>query len=153
MSQKTLTRLFLVLSFELLGMNKQGTCQVKSVPQTVIDNFVTRFPGANSVEWKNKLTDYQVFFLAGNSKCEAKFSLDGKWISTERQIKNDSIPEKIRDYFRLSKYNDWNIQSVYILEFPDQDVQYHIVAAKDDLPHKLFFFTKTGQLLNNNILL
>ena len=143
--------LFLLLSFGLIGMSTHGISQIKSVPPTVTNIFATMFPDAKSIDWKNKLTDYQVFFLRNDSKCEAKFSLDGKWISTERQIKNDSIPENIRENFRLSKYADWNIQSAYELKFPDQDDQYHIVVTKDDFPNKILFFNNTGQLINNNL--
>jgi len=142
---------FLLLLFELIGMNNYGIGQIKSAPQTVTNNFTSMFPDAKSVEWRNKLTDYQVFFLANNSKCEAKFNLDGKWISTERQIKNDSIPEKIKENLHLSKYADWSIQSAYELEFPDQEGQYHIVVTKDDFPNKILFFNKTGQMVNNNL--
>ncbi len=151
MYNKNLIIFLLLLSFELIGMNKYGLCQVKSVPQNVTNIFTTMFPDAKSIDWRNKLTDYQVFFLANNSKCEAKFSLDGKWISTERQITNDSIPEIIKKNIRLSKYADWNIQSAYVLKFPDQDDQYHIVVTKDDFPNKILFFNKTGQLINNNL--
>lgn len=148
---KNLIIFFLLLSFELIGMNKHGVCQIKSLPQTVTNNFTSMFPDAKSIDWREKLTDYQVFFLTNNFKCEAKFSLDGKWISTERQIKNDSIPEKIKESLRLSKYADWSIQSAYVLDFPDQDRQYHIVVTKDDFPNKILFFNKTGQLINNNL--
>jgi hypothetical protein len=148
---KNLIKLFFLLPFLLIGVNKYGLSQLNSAPQTVTSNFTIMFPGAKSVEWKNKLTDYQVFFLTDNSKCEAKFGLDGKWISTERQIKNDSIPEKIKENLRLSKYSDWNIQSAYVLEFPDQEGQFHLVITKDDFPNKILFFNKTGQLINNNL--
>ena len=150
MRNNNLIIFLLLLSIELIGANKNGVCQVKSVPQTVTNSFTTMFPDAKNIDWKDKLTDYQVFFLTNNSKCEAKFSLDGKWISTERQIKNDSMPEKIKDNIRLSKYADWNIQSAYVLIFPDQDDQYHIVVTRDDFPNKILFFNKTGQLINNN---
>ncbi len=153
MYNKNLIIFLLLLSFELIGINKYSLCQVKSVPQNVTNIFTTMFPDAKSIDWRNKLNDYQVFFLANNSKCEAKFSLDGKWISTEKQIKNDSIPDKIKENIRLSKYADWNIQSVYVLKFPDRDDQYHIVVTKDDFPNKILFFNKTGQLINNNLLL
>jgi Putative beta-lactamase-inhibitor-like, PepSY-like len=140
-----------LLSVELIGVNKYATCQNKSIPQAVTNNFTTMFPDAKSIDWRNKLTDYQVYFLTNNSKCEAKFSLEGTWISTERQIKNDSIPEIIKKNIRSGKYADWNIQSAYVLKFPDQEDQYHIVVTKDDLPNKILFFKKTGELININL--
>ena len=148
---KNLIILFLLLSFGLIGMSTHGICQAKSIPPTVSNIFATMFPDAKSVDWKDKLNDYQVFFLRNNSKWEAKFSLDGKWISTERQIKNDSIPEKIKENLRLSKYADWSIQSAYVLEFPNQESQYHIVITKDDFPNKILFFNNKGQMVNSNL--
>lgn len=129
---------------------RQGLCQTQSTPLPVTSHFASMFPYAKNVEWRYKVTDYQVFFVNENAKCEAKFDLDGKWISTERQIKNDSIPVAIKDSIRSGKYGGWNIQSAYVLNFPDQPVQYHIVVSNNDMPNKILFFGKSGQMLKEN---
>lgn len=109
------------------------------------------FPNAKNIEWRNKVSDYQVFFVTDNSKCEAKFSPVGKWISTEKQMNVDSIPATIKDSIRSGKYADWIIQSAYILNFPDRPDQYHIIVTKNDMPNKILFFNKTGQMLKENL--
>ena len=139
-----------ILSIECCGFNNRGLCQTNPVPVSVSNHFTTMFPEAKSIEWRDKQTNFQVFFLTGHAKCEAKFGLDGKWISTEIQMNKDSIPEKIKESLRSSKYADWNIQSAYVLDFPDQPVQYHIVVTKDNSPNKILFFDQTGQILKDN---
>lgn len=116
----------------------------------VTSHFASMFPQAKNIEWRDKVSDYQVFFLLDNAKCEAKFDIDGKWISTEKQIENDSIPAAIGDSLRSGKYADWNIQSVFVLHFPDLPIQYHVVVAKNDMPNKILFFNKSGQILKEN---
>ena len=54
MYNKNLIIFLLLLSFELIGMNKYGVCQVKSVPQTVTNIFTTMFPDAKSIDWREK---------------------------------------------------------------------------------------------------
>lgn len=140
-----------LLSYAYTGMNEQAFGQTKSIPQPVTNHFTSMFPGAKNIEWRDKITNYQVFFFADNSKCEAKFSTDGKWISSEKQIAIDSIPKKIKDSIRLGTYADWKIQSAYMLHFPDQPDQYHIVVTKDEFPKKILFFSITGQILKDNL--
>jgi hypothetical protein len=140
-----------VLLVECSALNNHGFCQKNNVPTPVTNKFIAMFPEARNIEWRDKLTDYQVFFMANNAKCEAKFSLDGKWISTEKQINNDSIPEKIKEGLRSGKYSEWNIQSVFKLIFPDKPVQYHLVITKDDLPKKILFFNETGEIIQDNL--
>ena len=139
-----------IISIECFGLNYRGLCQIHPVPVPVANHFAFMFPEAKKIEWRDKLTNFQAFFLTGQTKCEAKFSLDGKWISTEKQMNKDSIPEKIKAGLRLSKYADWSIHSAYILDFPDQPVQYHIVVTNDNSPNKILFFDETGQILKDN---
>ena len=142
--------MLIIFSIACLVMNNRGFCQANPVPALVTSHFASMFPEAKNIEWRDKLTNFQVFFLTGQAKCEAKFSLDGKWISTEKQMNTDSIPEKIKEGLRLSKYADWSIHSAYILDFPDQPVQYHIVVTKDNSSKKILFFDSTGQILKDN---
>jgi hypothetical protein len=141
---------FFILSVACCGLNYRGLCQTNAIPVPVTSHFASMFPEAKNIEWRDKLTNFQVFFLAGQAKCEAKFNSDGTWISTEKQMNKDSIPEKIKGSLHLSKYADWNIKSAYILHFSDQPVQYHIVVTKDNSPNKILFFDETGQMLKDN---
>ena len=144
--------LFLFLSSVVcIGLNKQGLGQTKAAPLPVTNNFASMFPNAKNIEWRDKVSDYQVFFVTDNTRCEAKFGTDGKWISTEKQIKNDSIPAAIKESLKSGKYADWILQSAYRLNFPDQPDQYHIVVTKNNMPNKILFFDKSGQILKENL--
>jgi len=145
--------LLLILYIGIASLNNRGLCQTQPVPPSITSQFASMFPDAKNTEWRNKQTDFQVFFMTGHAKCEVKFSMDGKWISTEKQITKDSLPEKIQTGLRSGKYADWSIQSVYVLYFPDQPVQYHIVVTKDNLPNKILFFDRSGEILKDNSLL
>jgi hypothetical protein len=145
--------LVFLIFIENAGLDNPGLCQTHPVPASVMGQFTSMFPEAKNTEWRNKQTNFQVFFITDNSKCEAKFDLEGKWISTEKQINRDSLPRKIQDSLRSGRYADWSIQSVYAMRFPDKPVQYHIVITKDNLPNKILFVDQSGRLIKENPLL
>lgn len=127
-----------------------SSAQVVSAPPEVANNFVKMFPDAANIQWRNKMTNFSAFFNDKGVKCEAKFTPDGKWISTEEAIQWDSLPPIVRDSLRSCKYADWKGTSAYVLRSSDGMTQYHIVVTKDELGRKLLFFGQNGQLLSEH---
>jgi hypothetical protein len=124
-----------------------STAQVASAPPEVTNSFAKMFPDASNVQWRNKMTNFSAFFNDKGTKCEAKFTPAGKWISTEESIQWDSLPPLVRDSLRSCKYADWIGTSAYVLTSSDGMTQYHIVVTKDEFGRKLLFFGQNGQLL------
>jgi hypothetical protein len=140
-----------VLLLVLIGVTRVCLGQLRPVPAEVTNALAVKFPAAKNVEWRDKISEYHAIFSDEGSKCEAKFKVDGTWISSEKTIGTDSLPSAIKEGLRLSKYADWKIHSAFIIYLPDGITQYHIVVTKTDLGRKILFFNTQGQLLKENL--
>ncbi len=119
-------------------------------PSPVIaENFSKLFPGATNVDWKEKTTNYTVFFDLNSSKCEAKFEKGGQWLSTEKTIRLDSLPQSIKNGLKTGKYAEWKQTSAFIVECSDGTTQYHIVVTNTDMTRKILCFGQEGKLLTD----
>lgn len=121
--------------------------QGRPTPLAVTNAFGKMFSNADNVIWRDKISNFCVYFDSRDVKCEAKFSPDGKWISTERSIRLDSVPRVITDSLRSSEYSDWTETSAYILQSANETTQYHIVVTKGDVGRKILIFNQMGQLV------
>jgi hypothetical protein len=139
-----------VLLLGLIGVTSVCLGQFRPVPAEVTNALAAKFPAAKNVEWRDKITEYHAIFSDEGSKCEAKFKVDGTWISTEKSIGIDTLPSAIKEGLHLSKYADWEIHSAYILYLSGGVTQYHVVITKTDLGRKILFFNTQGQLLKEN---
>jgi hypothetical protein len=140
-----------VLLAGLIGVTPVCLGQLRPVPAVVTNALAAKFPAAKNVEWRDKITEYHAIFSDEGSKCEAKFKVDGTWISSEKSIRADTLPAAIKEGLRLSKYADWEIHSAFIIYLADGVTQYHIVVSKTDLGRKILFFNPQGQLLKENL--
>ena len=139
-----------VLFIGLNSITIVSSGQARPVPAAVTTTFNKMFPDAGNVEWKDKMTNFAAFFNIRDKKCEAKFNVNGDWISTEKSISLDSLPPAVRDGLKSSKYADWQETSSYILRLPGEVVDYHVVVAKSDLGRKILFFHQNGQLYSEH---
>jgi hypothetical protein len=135
----------------LIGVTPVCLGQLRPVPAEVTNALAVKFPAAKNVEWRDKITEYHAIFSDEGLKCEAKFKVDGTWISSEKSIGKDTLPSSIKEGLRLSKYADWEILSAFIIYLPGGVTQYHVVVTKTDLGRKILFFNTQGQLLKENL--
>jgi hypothetical protein len=136
--------LFLLL---LIGMAGSLQAQLRKIPSEVTEAFKAKFPEAEKVEWKDKLTYFQAQFAIGEDQMSADFSNEGEWQQTEKKISFEELPEEVKDGLNKSKYADWTPGSVTLIE-KDEDIrQYKIYVEKSSLIQKKFlFFTPEGRL-------
>jgi hypothetical protein len=59
----------------------------------------------------------------------------------------------VKDGFSKSKYADWEMKEFYLIELPDDVVQYRVHIAKNDVQKKNLLFSSEGQLIKDNITL
>jgi hypothetical protein len=105
------------------------------------------FPTAGNVKWRDKITNFSVFFDVQGKKCQARFSPGGSWISTEAAIQMDSIPQPITDSLRSATYAGWTVNSAYILKSAGAMTQYHVVVINNESVRKILFFKQNGELV------
>jgi len=121
--------------------------QSKPTPAEVTNTFSKMFPDASDVQWRDKITNFSAFFNVKGTRCEAKFTPAGSWISTEKAIQWDSLPPLVTDSLKSCKYGDWKATSAYILQLSGGTTQYHLIVTKSDRGRKILFFNPNGQLL------
>jgi hypothetical protein len=131
----------------------QSFSQIRKIPSEVTQALKEKYPDADNVSWKDKLTVFSASFEINNEKYEARFDDKGEWKSTEKQINESDLPGDIKDGFEKSKYSDWELKKAYLVELPEETTQYRILVAKSDIQKKNLLFNSEGRLLRDNITL
>jgi hypothetical protein len=127
--------------------------QLRKVPGVVTDALKAKYPAAEKVEWKDKITVFQADFEIGGTSWSAKFNSKGEWQSSEKIISESDLPATVKDGFDKSKYSDWELRIVSVIYLPEDKMQYHLFVAKSDLQKKNLLFNPEGKLLRDSITL
>lgn len=147
---KKYIHVFFVLFMALLA-SLPSLAQLRKIPAEATQALREKYPGADHISWKDKLTVFAASFDMDNQKYEARFDDKGQWKSTEKEITEADLPGDVQDGFDKSKYADWGKKNIYEVELPDEVIQYRIHIAKNDIQKKNLLFTSEGQLLKDNI--
>ena len=122
--------------------------QLRKVPSEVTNALKEKYPGAQSVEWKDKLTYFEASFTLDGKEMSADFSNQGEWQETDKKMDFADLPAAVKDGFQKSKYADWTPGSVTMIEKNDKSIQYKVYAEKSSIIQKRFlYFSADGQLL------
>lgn len=127
--------------------------QIRKIPSEVTEALKQKYPDAENVSWKDKLSVFAASFEMNNEKYEARFNDKGEWKSTEKEISEEELPDQVKDGFEKSKYADWEMKYISFIELPDDETQYRILVAKNDIQKKNLLFNSNGKLLKDNITL
>ncbi len=132
-----------------------ASAQLRKIPAEVTNAFSEKYPNAKNVEWRDELKDFKVTFSLDSAagSYTAKYAHKGDWKVTEKEITEAALPDEIRQSLSKSLYADWKTRSVYILYFPADMTEYHIIVAKSDINKKNLLFSKDGKLLKDNFTL
>ena len=137
----------------LIGVVVAGTAQFRKIPSDVTDAFRKKFPNAEKVAWKDKLSSFQASFIMDDDQYTASFSSSGDWEETDRKSSYDELPDDVKDGFEKSKYAEWKPGDVYVVEKRDEDISYRIFVKKSSLQKKYLYFSSEGQLLRDALTL
>jgi len=91
-------QLFTLVLATLLGLTAQAQKLTDDkVPAAVRAALTKRFPTAKQVAWeKEDAQAYEAKFTVGDNKQSANFDENGKWLSTETNIKKTDIPTAVQ---------------------------------------------------------
>ena len=148
--KKLLVVLFLTL---VCGSTFPVFAQFRKIPAEVTEALKSKYPDANNVSWKDKISVFVASFNMDNEKYEARFDEKGEWKSTTKEISKDALPKEVKDGWEKSKYADWDLNVVYSIELPDDVMQYRLQVSKSDIQKKNLLFNSDGKLLKDNITL
>lgn len=128
--------------------------QLRKVPAAVTEAFKKKYPNAQEVEWKDKVTVFVAEFKEGGTEYEARFTSKGEWKSTENEIAVSDLPGAVNDGFKKSKYaENWTIEDAHKIAVPGEKVEYRLHIKKNDVQLKNLLFSSDGRLVKDNITL
>ncbi len=130
-----------------------ATAQIRKIPAEVTTAFDAKYPKAEKVEWKDNLTNFEASFTYENAETSAKFNSKGEWLVTEKKIEFDALPAAVKDGFKKSKYEDWELRGVKIIDEKSKAINYRILVKKNDVQKKYLFYDANGKLLRDPIAL
>lgn len=135
----------------MLASITPASAQLRKVPAEVTEAFREKFPHADKVEWKDKLSAFQASYEEDGVHYTAKFNSKGEWLQTEKDIEEDALPGAVKDGFDKSKFTEWELKSVSRIESKDNAVQYRIFVKKSNVEKKYLYFNEEGRLIRENI--
>jgi len=88
----------------------------QDTPTQVAEAFKTKFPTAKSVKWeKENEKEWEAEFEMDGKEYSANFSLDGTWLETEHEIKNNELPEAVKMTLK-NEFEGYEIEEIEISE-------------------------------------
>ena len=137
-------KLFLIGAIALF-FGFSGTAQ-KSVPQTVKNTFMQKFPNAQKVTWeKENATEYEAGFVLNGVKMSSNINTEGKWMETETTIKISELPENIKSAI-VAKYPTAKIVGASKIETAKDGIQYE-ADIKNGLKKLEVLFSENGKFV------
>ncbi|MEP6749750.1 MAG: PepSY-like domain-containing protein [Bacteroidota bacterium] len=141
----------LVMAFMMFGVFNVTHAQIRKIPAEVTEGFKEKYPDTKNVEWKDKLSAFQVTYEMGDVKYTSKFSSKGEWLQTEKEIEEDALPAAVKDGYSKSKFTAWELKSVSSIESNSNDIQYRLFVRKSGVEKKYLYFDKDGKLIKDSI--
>jgi len=143
-------RLILLMAF-CAALFISANAQLRKIPAEATSALKAKFPNADKIEWKDKLTYFEASFDNNGVPTTADFSTKGEWQQTETGLTWDETPAAVKDGFKKSKYanaDDWKMgETVTKIVKSDNSTQYRVYVDKvDGIQKKVFIFNTNGQL-------
>lgn len=138
--------LFVLISFIAAGSLQ---AQIRKIPSEVTEALKAKFPNAEKIEWKDKVSYFEADFVSDSVEITAAFSGKGEWKETDTKMSFDQLPSEVKVGFSKSKYSDWTPGSVTKIDKKGKSIRYRIYAEKSSLVQKkVLYFNEEGQLKN-----
>src|SRR5690606_35907422 len=109
-----------ILSLCMLSLAMStASAQIRKIPAAVTEAFEARYPDAQQVEWRDKLSAFTASFELKSVAYQASFNSGGEWLQTEHEVDADDLPDPVQDGFEKSRFADWNLERADLIELPD----------------------------------
>jgi len=135
-----------VLLFILAGFAATAFAQIRKIPSEVTDAFKARYPHAEKVEWKDKISSFEAGFILNGFEMSANFSSKGDWERSEKKIKFADLPKAVQDGFDKSKYTGWEKSAAVEIDDNGKPLIYRVFIKKSGVQKKYLYFDTNGRL-------
>ena len=145
-------KLIIILASAILLFSMNSSqAQIGKVPAEVTEAFKVKYADTKNVEWKDKVSYYQVTFEMNNEKYESKFNSKGEFLGSEKVIDKEKAPAEVKDGFAKSKFSHWEVKSVTWIEKKDSAIEYRYFIRKSGVEKKYLTFNNKGKLVKEAI--
>jgi len=101
------------------------------IPTAVKQSFQKQFPTAKSVTWeKEGENEIEAEFKNGSIEQSAEFDKDGRWLSTETEIKESELPAAVRSLI-AKDFQGYKISESEKIEKANKEISYEVEVEKE----------------------
>ncbi len=143
---KNIITIFLFLiSGSLISCSKKGS-KNQDIPDNVSSTFSEMFHNAKDTHWKKiNAFIYEADFLQNGEKVAARFSMDGNWQKTTRQINVKDLPKAVDKEIRKKYKND---KITYAGTVKDMTSKNYVIDVKQKKKTTELTYDSEGDLMN-----
>ncbi len=134
------------------GSARAEDVKESKVPAAVRAAYKSKYASlpATEWEWKKKEGQYKAEFMRDGREYEAYFTTAGKWLYTESDLKNELLPQPIKDYIAGSKYAGWELDDVEERSSPEHSLFYKVEVEQGNDEMNLYFLAN-GTLIKEEV--
>ncbi|MBS1525073.1 MAG: PepSY-like domain-containing protein [Bacteroidetes bacterium] len=156
---KKLKSIILIAAMGMISYSAMAQNHI-AVPSSVTGDFALKYPGVEVNKWKMNNNEYVANFKMNGRECDAFYSKDGDWLSTQVVMKHlKNLSPDIKAAIRNSQYASYHIDGVKRMHTPNQEMFiievdnnsgnkmiYDNLGSYDD---RLLYYTSDGRLVKN----
>jgi Putative beta-lactamase-inhibitor-like, PepSY-like len=139
----------IIAAMALLFLAGSSVAQVVKVPDNAKKYFADKYPDVKDPKWTNNVSNYKAEFVKDGLTVKVTYNVDGTWSYTETFIPASEVPKATHDSFSKSKYRDWQVKSIVLVEGHKTPLSYRYEATKG-VQKVYVFYDKDGVTLKEN---
>jgi hypothetical protein len=125
---------------------KKTTVDAVDVPPPVTDAFKAKYPNAVVKEWTIEENGYEALTELNSTEYTIAFNAKGEWLETEREIKYNDLPDKVKEALSSSDFGSWEVREVDEIEAPEHPFLYEIEIKRGDDKREIYI-SRDGNLI------
>ena len=108
------------------------------VNEAVEQAFNQKYPNTRA-DWDMEQGYYKAEFHENSNEKEAWFNASGEWLLTETELTYQQLPTVVKAGFEASRYAQWHVEDVDMLERHAMEPVYVIEVEQGELEYELVF--------------
>ena len=120
--------------------------------QAIQDALKKLYPNATAIKWEQKGVYYVADCQADGREKEVWFDANANWLMTETELNSiNNLPPAVLTAFMESSYNNWVVDDVVILEYPNEPSTEFVVTVEQGKKVDLYFSEGGGLLHEKDV--
>ncbi len=124
----------------LLSLLFFSSCDKEDHVSAVLhDALYELYPNAADVDWDNERNGYTVAEFYNKGVETSVWFKGSDWHHTRIDVEYGQLPQAVKDGLRNSKYGNWHIDDVDLVQFPSKPDEYLIEVESGNKERSLYF--------------